>query len=307
MKVLHATKSWGTAHVAQPFANFLTSLGYEVVHDWSAKWRASLLDEVAFGFGWTWRADVNYHLRLRGKRYLALDAGYLRRLDIFSHAEYFRTSINGLNWTPQLPCDGGRFDALNLPCLPSLLPSAEDEPRTVLFLGQTEGDVSHKMTGDAYVTWCLLVAQLIRRVYPGVVLRFRPHPYATGTPWVVRAVEVLATAGVAYDVPDGRKFEDVLSDGVHAVVTHSSTAAVEALRRGLPVTCHPSAVVAPVSNVVDDLSLNLPPASGDWGLFRAATQHARAKFLRRLAYAQWRIDELADGTAWKFLSPYLTQ
>src|SRR5690606_11277064 len=69
--------------------------------------------------------------------------------------------------------------------------------------------------------------------------------------------------------------------GVHRMVTWNSTAAYEALTRGIPVTCDPSAAYASVAEL-DDVE-------------------AAQRLLNRMAYTQWTIDEIRAGACWRAL------
>lgn len=81
--------------------------------------------------------------------------------------------------------------------------------------------------------------------------------------------------------------EDQL-DHHDAVVVWSSNTATEALRRGLPVFfCAPSIVTQPASQRFNPTNLSMP---------RQTEMHRFAAF-RRLAWAQWSLEEIASGSA----------
>src|SRR5215475_1307087 len=75
----------------------------------------------------------------------------------------------------------------------------------------------------------------------------------------------------------------------HALVTHGSNAAVEAVILGCPVFVHESSAAALVGKT--DLSEIETPAYPD-----------RQPWLRSLAYCQFTENELIDGTLWRLLS-----
>jgi hypothetical protein len=78
-------------------------------------------------------------------------------------------------------------------------------------------------------------------------------------------------------------------DGAHALVTHQSNAAVEAVIMGCPVFVDPGSAAALVG--LTDLSRIETPAFPD-----------RKPWLCSLAYSQFNETELVDGTLWRHLS-----
>jgi hypothetical protein len=77
-------------------------------------------------------------------------------------------------------------------------------------------------------------------------------------------------------------------EGAHALVTHGSNAAVEAVILGCPVFVHPDSAAALVGQT--DLKKIETPVYPD-----------REPWLRSLAYCQFNEQELVDGTLWKHL------
>ena len=77
--------------------------------------------------------------------------------------------------------------------------------------------------------------------------------------------------------------------GAHALVTHGSIAAVEAVILGYPVFVHPDSAAALVGRT--DLKLIERPALPD-----------RQPWLNALAYSQFSETELVDGTLWRLLN-----
>jgi|SRR5581483_9896605 len=76
--------------------------------------------------------------------------------------------------------------------------------------------------------------------------------------------------------------------GAWALVTHSSNAAIDAVRAGIPVFCEPTCAAAPVGNIdlanIDDPAR--PPRESWW---------------RSLMCQQFTLDEMRDGTAYEYL------
>ncbi len=74
----------------------------------------------------------------------------------------------------------------------------------------------------------------------------------------------------------------------HALVTHSSNVAIEAACLGTPVFVSPTSAAAPIGQT-------------DIGLIETPRYPKRDGWLAHLAYSQYSIDEIRDGTAWKLL------
>ena len=74
----------------------------------------------------------------------------------------------------------------------------------------------------------------------------------------------------------------------HALVTHSSNVAIEAVCLGTPVFVSHTSAAAPVGHT--DLSHIEKPAYPD-----------RSAWLSHLAYNQFSLEEIADGRAWRML------
>lgn len=78
-------------------------------------------------------------------------------------------------------------------------------------------------------------------------------------------------------------------EGAHALVTHGSIAAVEAVILGCPVFVHPDSAAALVGHT--DLNMIDKPIYPD-----------RQQWLNNLAYSQFNEKELVDGTLWRLLT-----
>jgi hypothetical protein len=77
-------------------------------------------------------------------------------------------------------------------------------------------------------------------------------------------------------------------DGCHAVVTHHSNVAVDALLAGVPSFCWDGAAT-PLSS--QDLSRIEDPVKPD----------GREQWAYDLAYTQWNVAEMREGAAWRYL------
>ena len=75
----------------------------------------------------------------------------------------------------------------------------------------------------------------------------------------------------------------------HAMVTYNSNTLVASLANGVPVFCDPMCAAAPISET--DFSKIETPKYGD-----------RIALFSSLAYNNWTLQEMADGTAWRMLN-----
>jgi len=85
----------------------------------------------------------------------------------------------------------------------------------------------------------------------------------------------------------GRKLHEDLN-GAHALVTHGSNAAVEAVVMGCPVFVHPDSAASLVGLT-------------DLNQIEAPIYPERQPWLNSLAYHQWDERELVDGTLWRMI------
>ena len=74
-----------------------------------------------------------------------------------------------------------------------------------------------------------------------------------------------------------------------AMVTYNSNTLVESLENGVPVLCDPMCAASPIAET--DFSKIETPKYGD-----------RIALFSSLAYNNWTLKEMADGTAWRMLN-----
>lgn len=110
--------------------------------------------------------------------------------------------------------------------------------------------------------------------------------------WIADTIDALARTTkrqlIIRDKESRRPLQDDLKDA-HALVTHGSNAAVEAVILGCPVFVHSDSAAALVGQT--DLKKIETPLYPD-----------RTKWLSSLAYSQFNEAELIDGTLWKLLT-----
>jgi hypothetical protein len=134
----------------------------------------------------------------------------------------------------------------------------------------------------------------------GRTIVFRPHPNMW-TPMHQEECNIpydrVSFAANAIGTESIRTLELDLEEA-WVVVTHSSTVGINALMRGIPVVCHPDAPYHEASTSLISAADNVD------SLDRPNWFNVMA-FLRTYSYTLWSDREIAEGTALKFLKPYL--
>ena len=82
-------------------------------------------------------------------------------------------------------------------------------------------------------------------------------------------------------------------NNIHCVVTHNSTAAVDAATYGIPVF------------LTSDLCLAWDIGAHDLKQIENPVMPDRTQWLHDLAYANWTLQEVRDGTVWRFMKPHV--
>jgi hypothetical protein len=139
-----------------------------------------------------------------------------------------------------------------------------------LVIGQVFGDAS--LNGTNPYEWAQHQVKQAKKRFARVY--FRPHP--------------LCKRRVPIDAEELPGTEAEALSGAAVVITHSSNMGVLAAMEGIPVVAtYEGSMVYKIAS--HDLSDGLiRPDRSDWG--------------RRIAYAQWTPEELADGSAWRHIS-----
>ena len=174
------------------------------------------------------------------------DAGYILR-----DQGYYQFGLNDLNWLPET-AEPDRAENMGLVVDAKRKTAGE----YILVCGQKPGDSQHDIDVDK---WQVETTRKLRELTDKEII-FRPHPK-------VKSIKPSL----------GKQLKNAF-----AVVTYNSTAAYEAILKGVPVFCDPCAAYASLC---------------DTDLAGIETPKSRAKFTRqklfdRLAYAQWTLEEL---------------
>lgn len=201
--------------------------------------------------------------------HLVMERGYLP--DRFT---YSSMGWNGLNNRAKFPpcTDGGaRFRQL----WPDLMrPWREPGGAYILLCGQVPGDAA--LYGRNLESWAQEVTDYFTGRGRQVV--FRPHPF------VKRHGPVRCPVGATISAHDALEAD---LEGAELCVTYNSNAGVEAVMFGAPtVAMDPGAMAWPVTS---------------HALAEPAVRPDREAWAHALAWCNWRIEEIADGTAWNLL------
>ena len=200
---------------------------------------------------------------------IVYDLGYIDRSDCNSRNGYYQMGLNRLGWLPDFECPSDRFNNLGV-SIPRVVDNHKD---TVLVCAQKFNDPQHGMG-----------AQEMHKVMKGACdyykdlgfkVLFRPHPKSKF------GIE-------GYESP-----KETLQESLgkcRLMVTYNSTAGVDALLQGVPVVAiaeevHYKSVTAKLSQE----TLSLP------------TNSQLESYFYKLAYAQWKLEEVKAGYPFKFL------
>jgi hypothetical protein len=203
---------------------------------------------------------------------LVMERGYFPDRFVFSSMGW-----NGLNNRAKFPyrCDFGyRFQQH----WPDLLKPWKEGGRYVLVCGQVPGDAA--IYGADLDVWAQGVVNTL--VARGEQVVFRPHPFVKKNNYVTwpKGANQSSTDSFMDDLKDAK-----------TCVTYNSNAGVEAVCAGVPtVTMDKGAMAWPVTSH----SLEDPPIRPD-----------RTAWAHQLAWCQWQLGEIADGTAWEALRTVL--
>lgn len=215
---------------------------------------------------WGWRNGKQ--LQSAGKQVLVMERGYLG--DRFSWTSLGWNGLNRRALMPELDDGGARFRRYH----GNLLGDRDGKGDYVLLIGQVPGDAA--LNGKDLAPWYRDTLHKSEHIYQ-LPVRFRPHPRAR--------------AG-AYP-KEIRQHNGELSEaiaGARAVVTYNSNTAVEAVIAGK------SAVAMDEGSMAWDVTSHLLGSdySGD-----------RMNWAHRLAWKQWQLKEIEDGSAlshvWRLL------
>ena len=215
----------------------------------------------------------------RGYRVVVMDKGHLGE----KRRNFVRFSVGAhqpSEYVMDIARPHDRFDALGL----KLAPVRRDGGHVLMALSSQKYCDWHHY-GDTNV-YARKLASKIRRNSERPII-YRPKPSWKG------AQDIGSVGGVRMSLPP-EPLSDVLR-GAHALVTHGSGVCLDALLAGVPVVAVGDAVTRAFYNV-SIKRIETP---------RFPTDAQRKQFLANLAYCQWTLAEIASGTAWRHVRPWL--
>jgi hypothetical protein len=223
---------------------------------------------VFYGYTATLRRIMADQIKAGGKA-VYIDLGYWDRIRNDGH---HKISVNARHPTAYFmarPMDGARIQKLGIQLMPW-----RRGGRSIVIAGmgqkaaEAEGTPVEKWERDA-IQW---LARTTKRR-----LIYRPKPS-----WILAK----PLPGAEYS-PKEQSLNSLLGD-CHAVVTHHSNVAVEALVAGVPTFCW-KGVAEPLS--LQDLDLIEQPHYPE----------GRVEWMNAISYCQWSIDEMQQGLPWRHL------
>lgn len=228
--------------------------------------------DLAVAYGWINKA-IFAEYRAKGRHFLYIDLGFWHRRGVDPHRYdgYHKVVID--NWCPvetmQRGCPGDRLKSFGV----ELKPSKPGEH--IVIGGMSERSALDH--GFAAEQW---EREAIRKIAAGSRRRivYRPKPS-----WK----QARAIPGADY-----AKEGDIQSvlDGAHALVTHHSNTAVDAIVAGVPVHCESG--VGSLLSTVSFEDIDHPR----W----IPTEEERLSVLQDVAYLQWSIAEMRSGACWEY-------
>ena len=212
------------------------------------------------------RGEVIARQRKADLDVVVLETGYINRGEGKTH--HYAAGLNGLNGRANFRNQGMPDDRAKLLGV-ALKPYVQGE--NILLCGQMPRDAS--VDGSNHVAWLKECAVELRTYRRPVV--FRPHPSASLFP----------IKGCKYS-------KKPLSDDLQnawAAVTFNSNSGVEALLAGVPVFAF------------DEGSMVWSVCNRSLAGLASPCLPDRKQWLNDLCYAQWTLDEMRAGLAWKHL------
>ncbi len=221
-----------------------------------------------------WGGRQAHRVMTKGRRTLVIEAGYVGDRGWVSKGllNWYSLAWDGLNGRGKVPAvgDGGErwrkhFDGMLKPW--------KTGGDAVVIMGQVPGDAS--IEGVDMRRWYASAIESSKRF--GLPVYFRQHPVA------IERGYTEVPAGVPRL---GGSMADALAMA-HHVVTYNSNSAVDAVLAGVPaIACDEGSMAWPVAGH----GLDAEPPTPD-----------RTEWAHRIAWRQWKKDEIEAGMAWDYL------
>lgn len=224
--------------------------------------------DVAIAYGWV-HEPIFAKYKEAGARFAYWDLGYWNRRPKHAPQDgHHRLAID--DWDTKLKmvrgCPSDRFEQIGIK-----VQEAQKPGDNILVAGMS--DKAAGTHGYAYNAWEEKMVLTLSRMLPGQSVVLRPKPNKKHR----------AETTIEQDLQNAK-----------LLVTHHSNAAVDALIAGVPVYCIKgvASVLSRQELWAEDLpdpSALLPPIE------------ARRELMNDIAYMQWSVPEMRDGTAWEHI------
>lgn len=236
----------------------------------------------------SWR--VYRECQARGVKVLLIDKGYFR------NREYYRFSLGGYQppylWRMNKP--QSRMLQLGVRLRPR-----NTEGKTIIYAGSSHKYCNFHGIEDVNEYARKVCAELVEHAAGKYQVIYRPKPS-----WWAKGEETAKRTAPDYEhLPPNTKFsgpDELLSQllpDCHCLVTHGSTAALDALAAGVPVHLLSQEGVSPAWGLCETNIANISnpywPSDGD-----------RTLVFSNLAWCQFNVTEMRNGTAWANLKPW---
>ena len=207
----------------------------------------------------------------KGKNAIVFDLGYIDRSASGRPNGYYQVGLNRIGWVPDFTCPSDRFDNLGV----TVKPLDTRDTDKVLVCGQKFGDPQHGMDEEEHRKFLAKTCREFRD--RGFEVEFRHHPRSE-------------CHIKGFNTRNEKPLEEILHE-YKFIVTYNSTSGVEAILSGTPVIAVGEEVhYEEISSYVNDSGELINPS-----------HEAVLNYLHRLAYAQWKREEIEEGIPFRFL------
>lgn len=231
---------------------------------------------VVFGVKGISRQLIKDHLAM-GKHTIFLDKGFTREKGENSHTKYTRVAVDATS--PDKYMMKKNHDAKRVADLRITLEKRKNpESGHILFCGSSQKYHDFHDLGDS-TAYAEKVFRSVRKLTDRQIV-YRPKPSWKGATFI---------KGTSFS-SNSSSIAEALK-GCFCLVTHGSTAAMDAVISGIPAIVLGAGIASPVSsNQIESINKPFWPGEDD-----------RMRWLRAMSYCQWTLDEFRSGEAWKYI------
>lgn len=207
-----------------------------------------------------------------GKKVVFVDLGYWLRRHGGRFTGFHKVAIDGRHPTPEFldrPRPAYRFAA----CKVQIKPYRKKGNHIILAGMSEKSAASYGLGAQEWERWA--ITEMRKHTHRRII--YRPKPS-----W--RGARPIAGSDFMHD---GNPIEPLLASA-HAVVTHHSNVAIDALCAGVPTFCWDGAATG--HSLQELARIEDPWLAPD-----------REKLMTSLAHAQWSVSEMSNGAMWNFL------